>query len=69
MPANFRPRSVYDVMAALALFVALSTGGAYRQPRGRQQLRRGGRVADRSRRQREGRDQRDRRGQRQPHRE
>jgi hypothetical protein len=26
---RLRPRSAYDVMAALALFVALSTGGAY----------------------------------------
>jgi predicted anti-sigma-YlaC factor YlaD len=29
MLAKLRPRSAYDVMAALALFVALSTGGAY----------------------------------------
>jgi hypothetical protein len=27
--AKLRPRSAYDVMAALALFVAISTGGAY----------------------------------------
>ena len=29
MFAKLRPRSAYDVMAALALFVALGTGGAY----------------------------------------
>jgi hypothetical protein len=29
MLARMRPRSAYDVMAALALFVAISTGGAY----------------------------------------
>jgi hypothetical protein len=29
MLAKFRPRSAYDVMAALALFLALSTGAAY----------------------------------------
>jgi hypothetical protein len=29
MLAKLRPRSAYDVMAALALFVAISTGGAY----------------------------------------
>jgi hypothetical protein len=29
MLAKLRPRSAYDVMAALALFMALSTGGAY----------------------------------------
>ena len=29
MLARLRPRSAYDVMAALALFVAISTGGAY----------------------------------------
>ena len=29
MLAKLRPRSAYDVMAALALFVAVSTGGAY----------------------------------------
>jgi hypothetical protein len=29
MFGKLRPRSAYDVMAALALFVALSTGGAY----------------------------------------
>jgi hypothetical protein len=29
MFAKLRPRSAYDVMAALALFIAISTGGAY----------------------------------------
>lgn len=29
MLAKFRPRSAYDVMAALALFIAISTGSAY----------------------------------------
>ncbi len=29
MLAKFRPRSAYDVMAALALFIALATGSAY----------------------------------------
>jgi hypothetical protein len=29
MLARLRPRSAYDVMAALALFIAISTGGAY----------------------------------------
>ena len=29
MLAKLRPRSAYDVMAALALFIALATGSAY----------------------------------------